>query len=67
MALFGSDWKDDQTPHERFEEITGESLVNYSLSELRKNIALKIESGFTGRVERNELRGLESDINPENN
>lgn len=62
MALFGSSWKDEPTPEEQYNEITGEEFHGDS-KELRKRIENKLQETHITKTERNKLNELLNDEN----
>lgn len=60
MSIIGNGWKDEPTPQETYQEITGEEF-NGDERELRKRIEKKLEDAYTSRTERNRLQGLLND------
>lgn len=60
MALFGSDWKDEVSNEEKYEQITGQK---YAGDNLRKDIEHEIDSGYTSKESRSQLLDLLADLN----
>lgn len=64
MSIIGSSWKDEETPEEKFEQITGYKL---SSDEIPKEIDKRLESNWISRSERQELKDLQNSMrNPYN-
>jgi hypothetical protein len=65
MSIIGSNWKDEPTDREKYEEITGHEFHGTD-EELAKQIDKDIDNGWTSRSERKNLINLRADINREN-
>lgn len=61
MSIIGSSWKDDPTPEERYEDITGQKYQG-NIKDLSKDIEKEIDSSYTSKTGRNQLRDLLNDI-----
>lgn len=64
MAMIGGGWKEEPTPEEQYEEITGRKFHG-TRRELEKEIEKGIDDGWTSKTERNQLRDLQSKIDSE--
>jgi hypothetical protein len=62
MSMIGSSWEDEPTPEERYEDITGQKYFG-SRRNLEKDIENEINSSYTSKTSRNQLRDLLNDIN----
>jgi len=64
MSMIGSSWKDDETPAEKFEEITGYKPESDNIP---REIDKRLEGTWLSRSERQELNDLQNSMrNPYN-
>lgn len=66
MSIIGSSWKDEETPEEQYESITGNKYQG-DKGELHKQIEKDIDDSYTSKTERIKLMNLQSKLNNNNN
>lgn len=59
MALFGSNWKDEPTSEEKYEEITGQKFYG-DKDELDRQIDKDLMNPYTSKTDRASLLDLQS-------
>jgi hypothetical protein len=64
MSIIGSQWKDEPSDEEKFNDITGDTRTGRSDKELEKDIEKAKENG--SRTERQKLGDLQQEINYRN-
>lgn len=63
MSLIGSNWKEEKSHEEQYNEIKGREYLGNNLN---KEIDKEIDDNWTSRLERQKLRDLKEKINNEN-
>jgi len=66
MSIIGSSWKEEPTPEEQYEEITGNKFQG-TQKELEKEIEKSLDNNWTSKTERSKLRDLQVDMDSRNN
>lgn len=64
MSILGSNWKEEETPQEKYDKIIGGEFYGDE-NELRKQIEKDIDNNFTSKTERRDLMDLFNEL--ENN